>query len=437
MGSAYRVGSTLPSYTVNSSPVTSTPFSVSVWFYPTRNPTTNGTCVANFSTTLSGSQYNGCYVNTSGLLVIQSTAGASVGTATSTNAVQFNRWNHLVFVFSSSSSRSVYLNGVLEATNTTSAANTNNRFRLFSQGINGFPTPMPLDLGSYVSELCIWSSALSAKSIFDLWSGCNPLALSGETLTKYFFARGRLRGFDDFLAPTTSYWATSTGLQFCNFEPPCLKLRERPYVGIITSITLVVDAATASSSITAPGLTLGGLSLSSPTITGTASAVASSYSIGALTLTTPTITAASENVVPSFVLGALTLSSPTITASSSVYQASIIPEALTLPMPVAESSSLVVDCSLSFSAVTLQVPTATATCTADSPGIFIVTPMPWDDGGLSLVTTSLTSDCGVSVDWSDVCSLVLVSKKACNLVQSSSSVSIVVDVNSGEVRSQR
>ena len=437
MGSAYRVGSTLPSYTVGSSPVTSTPFSVSVWFYPTRNPTTNGTCVANFSTTLSGSQFNGCYVSTSGLVVCRSAVGASLGVATSVNAVQLNRWNHLAFVFSSSSSRSVYLNGVLEATNTTSAANTNNRFRLFSEGTNGFGTSMPMDLGSYLSELCVWSSALSDKSIFDLWSGCNPLALSGETLTKYFFARGRLRGFDDSLAPTASYWATSSGLQFCNFEPPRLKLRERPYVGIITSITLVVDVATASSSITAPGLTLGGLSLSSPTITGTASAVTPSYSIGALTLTTPTITAASESVAPSFVLGALTLSTPTMTASSSVYQASIIPEALTLPVPVAESSSLVVDCSLSFSAVTLQVSTATATCTAESSGIFIVTPVQWDDGGLSLVTTSLTSDCGVTVDWSDVCSLALVSEKACNLVQSSSSVSILVDVNSGEVRSQR
>ena len=100
-----------------------TNFTISAWFYPLTNGTTNGT-QQNIITAYNGNALN-LWVNGTGSgmnLTVAFPSGLTNATPiASTNAVVVNTWNHFVFVYVSGGTCTLYLNGVFGASGTCNA----------------------------------------------------------------------------------------------------------------------------------------------------------------------------------------------------------------------------------------------------------------------------------------------------------------------------
>lgn len=439
MGSCFEDRNVNPVYTVNSSPVSGLPFSVSAWLYYGVPKTANGIALANFSSSAGLTNQFSCFVNIAGNFIARSRSGATTADASSSGVVPLRgTWVHATFVFASTRSRSIYLNGVLSNSNTTTVNSfTPNIFRLCQLGGESSLATATLGAGSFLSELCLWNSALSARAVYDLYQGRSPLSFKDEGLLKYFFPRGRVPGADDCLLPGTSYWDTATGFGFSDFEPPIFKPRKRSRVGAATLITLIADVINSTGSAIDPSRSLGSLSISNPVVSGTSTAITPSSSLGALSLSVDTASGLSDIYIPAIVFGALTLSTAVASGSSTAVSSTVVLGALSLSVDEVTSTSSVVDCGLSPPPLTVPVDTAIATASIDNPSIYYAKPVLWDDGGITLLTDSNVDYCTLTVENVDTCCLVSIFKEPCVLVQSQVSTVILVNINSGEVESQR
>ncbi len=106
--------------------------------------------------------------------------GGTPGSSLS-GTVATNTWTHAGAVFASSTSRTIYKNGVAGTANTTS---------IVPAGIDSIALGKEMSSGDSLdgslAEVAIWSVALSASEMASLAAGCSPLLIRPASLLAYY-----------------------------------------------------------------------------------------------------------------------------------------------------------------------------------------------------------------------------------------------------------
>lgn len=159
-------------------PITDYPFTISCWFR-TSLTNTNQTLVAindtgNISTC-------SLLLRPTALLSVSTRAASSTVFANSTATHSTNIWHHACGVWSSSTSRSVYLDGGNSGTNTATRALSG------AESINIGNTTLltNLSLQGNICEVGIWNTSLSSSDILSLANAASPKLVSSKDLIFY------------------------------------------------------------------------------------------------------------------------------------------------------------------------------------------------------------------------------------------------------------
>jgi hypothetical protein len=164
-----------------STPVTAEPFTMACWFNPA--VVTDGALMSvGNSATTNRFQMNSNIAQGGSPLSISS-VGASTATANTTTAIVRNTWQHAAAVCTSTTSRSIYLNGGGKATNTTSVtpAGINNIMTggRWSGGTRAF------FFNGRIAEVAIWNAALTDDEVLSLSKGFAPYLIRPMNLRFY------------------------------------------------------------------------------------------------------------------------------------------------------------------------------------------------------------------------------------------------------------
>jgi hypothetical protein len=176
---AYSFNGTNQAITAAVAGVTAEPLTIAAWFYPTRN--TARTVIVSLCDTTGGGAGDQMFY---GLVEDGTVAGdpicatkhnggglsAVVAEAVSTSGFSTNTWAHGCAVFTSTTSRTVYLNGGSSATNTTNVSTNANTVDKTAIGCLGRATNVAFFQGR-VAEVGIWSVALTAEEVASLADG--------------------------------------------------------------------------------------------------------------------------------------------------------------------------------------------------------------------------------------------------------------------------
>ena len=199
-----------------SPPVTTTPITISFWFYPAA---TNDTYDAIFlrEDVGTGPSYYGVYLNSSGSsakvgAVTANTGGTEFIAQTSTT-FSANTWSHGAAVFASATSRSAYLNGGGKITETTSATPAPG---LTTLHVGGYFSGSTLfgPMNGRLAEIGIWDAALTDDEVISLSKGVSPLRVRPQNLVAYWPLYGAA-------SPEPNYVRNSTSLALTlNNAPP-------------------------------------------------------------------------------------------------------------------------------------------------------------------------------------------------------------------------
>lgn len=168
-------------------PAATYPVTLAAWYKPSNN-TSNHVVVYLGSTTDSrrfmlyrARAIDGNVMRASAIPDGGGTGSDAIG---STAVTDSSRWYHVAAVFASSTSRKVYVDGVLEATDTTAVTTTSlNRYAI---GARGAPVPT---WGAYASskiaEVGVWNVALTDAEVLQLAKGANPQWIQPTALKSY------------------------------------------------------------------------------------------------------------------------------------------------------------------------------------------------------------------------------------------------------------
>lgn len=194
---AYTFSDTISSYLSLNSPISQGPLTISAWF---NRPslTTNGVIVVltdgTNTTTTNRFQLAAFQDATLGILEY----GASASTAIATSNYSLNVWNHACGVFSSTNSRTVYLNGGSSFTNTGSQSASGisiGRIGTSYQGTGG-----AANINGSLADIGIWNAALNASEVLSLSRGMSCDKIRPQNLVFY---APLIRELDDFARNTT------------------------------------------------------------------------------------------------------------------------------------------------------------------------------------------------------------------------------------------
>lgn len=168
-------------------PVTTYPCTISAWYKPSNN-TSNHTIVYIGSTTDSR-RFLVYRTGSSGTNLIRASAtpdgGGGGSDAIGTTAItDTTKWYHVAAVFASATSRKVYVDGVIEATDTTAVTTTSlNRYAI---GARGAPVPTwGVYANAKIAEVGVWNIALADNEILQLAKGAKPQWIQPTSLRSY------------------------------------------------------------------------------------------------------------------------------------------------------------------------------------------------------------------------------------------------------------
>lgn len=183
---AYELNGTNQYFNTATTPVNTLPATISCWFNPDLD-TANQILVniTNNNDASAGTRF--------GLIISGATAGdpiqayaqsgSTVANATSTTPFTANAWNHACGVFTSTTSRTVYLNGGGSATNTDLRNTTGiDRIRIGARFSSGTPG---LFFDGKLAEIGIWNAALTAAEIASLAKGMTCDKVRPQSLVFY------------------------------------------------------------------------------------------------------------------------------------------------------------------------------------------------------------------------------------------------------------
>ena len=180
---AYSFNGSNQYISASTTPVTAAPFTISCWAYPTTTAVSFG-CVG--VTTSAGAasfrtQLMQASIGQNGRI---GSFVQSVGSnANSTTTWSVNSWNHLVGLYTSSTSRTVYLNGGGAATNTASSSPNGVDSVLIGVLLNN--SALFNYATGYICEVAIWNKALSVSEITALSKNISPSLISPQNLVLY------------------------------------------------------------------------------------------------------------------------------------------------------------------------------------------------------------------------------------------------------------
>lgn len=165
--------------------LTASPCTLAAWVKAS-STTGSGKCI--LSVCGAGVHYHLIGLSTAlGKWYCASRAGGSEAYAASTTAPITTDWVHICAVFASSTSRIIYVNGVNEGNNTTSAAPTLSNLAIAIRADGATPSTTPSWFAGQIAEPAIYSAALDAGQVASLAAGASPLIVAPASLA--FYAR--------------------------------------------------------------------------------------------------------------------------------------------------------------------------------------------------------------------------------------------------------
>jgi hypothetical protein len=161
-------------------PVVATPLTLACWFNSTLDSTNQGLVAISNTNTNYFALIAGGAVAGDPLRASVNQAG-SAASAESTTGYSVNTWHHACGVFSSSTSRSVYLDGGSSATNTDSKtpSSPSGLFIGAIASLNG------LNMSGSIAEVGFWNAALTTEEIASLSKGITCDKVRPQSLVFY------------------------------------------------------------------------------------------------------------------------------------------------------------------------------------------------------------------------------------------------------------
>jgi hypothetical protein len=185
---AYNFNGTNQAITTLNAPVLDEPLTIAAWFYPTRN--TARTVLVSVSDTNRGAAVEPFYAlvedgtKTGDPICATKFANVGQGEATSTSGFTTNTWHHGCAVFTSDTSRTIFLNGGSSSTNTTNIADDSFALDKTAIGCLGRATNAAFFQGR-VAEVGIWNVALTAEEVASLADGMTCDKVRPQSLVFY------------------------------------------------------------------------------------------------------------------------------------------------------------------------------------------------------------------------------------------------------------
>jgi hypothetical protein len=170
-----------------SSPDVSPPFSVAMWF---RQPSNSYGLLWSNHLPFRGDGAHVLNKFSGGTIAVESNDAANGWAgATTTATITSNIWQHTAGVFTSASSRSIYLNGGNKVTNTATrnpaAGRTAEMLGVSDRvGLSGYFT-------GQMAHFARWNVALTDDEVLSLYEGANPLLIRPASIVRYTPYMGR------------------------------------------------------------------------------------------------------------------------------------------------------------------------------------------------------------------------------------------------------
>jgi hypothetical protein len=179
---AISFSGSLQSYYSASTPVTAVPLTIACRMNKA-SAATNGFLAGIMRNT--GSNWYGFYIfaNSSGIVTATVANNNVFAQGESTTSYSANTWHHVCGVFSSNTSRTIYLDGAGSATNTTSLTPTLiDIVTLAAARKSGFVDNY---LNGSLAEVAIWSAGLTEPEVKSLSAGMSPKLVRPQSLVLY------------------------------------------------------------------------------------------------------------------------------------------------------------------------------------------------------------------------------------------------------------
>jgi hypothetical protein len=167
-------------------PIPSLPFSISAWFWPE----SNADFQAIVGIGVNNSNDNRYLINiedsATGQHATAQTRTNSTVQAISPNTYNVGQWNHVLAVWTSTSSRTVYLNGGTAGTNSTTRAPTGMNAIYIGNNMN-----ISTAIGVNIAEVAIYDVALTATDAAQLSKRLGPPMVKVASILNYWPIYGR------------------------------------------------------------------------------------------------------------------------------------------------------------------------------------------------------------------------------------------------------
>jgi hypothetical protein len=179
---AYSFNGSSQYISISSAAVTAAPLTIACWFYVS-NTVNNG--LINVSSASGDQNFRlSAQGATAGDPVrAQALNGAANGFADTTAAFANNTWTHGCGVFTSSTSRTVYINAGNSATNTTSVTPPSID-RMFI-GVTRNGSAFTNYTNGYIAEVGIWNTNLTLPEVAALAKGASPIMVRPQNIVFY------------------------------------------------------------------------------------------------------------------------------------------------------------------------------------------------------------------------------------------------------------
>lgn len=186
---AYSFNGTSQYINGSSSPVSNMPLTIACWMKPTSVSAGVFQMIIQINLNSQPTTTTGAYrlllpTNNTILRCSQVTNGTAANSDSASNSLSANTWAHCAGVFSSTTSRTGYVNGVASTTNTTSlSAPTVGTINIGAAIINN--SSASTYLSGNIAEIGVWSVALTAAEIASLSKGLSCRNIQPQSLVFY------------------------------------------------------------------------------------------------------------------------------------------------------------------------------------------------------------------------------------------------------------
>ena len=162
------------------------PMSFALWF--NKPSTTFATAFSISNTNVSNPNRNSIILsNTPNVRAFSANSGGTTtATAISTANYSTNTWHHACAVFSSNSSRTIYLDGGNSATNTTTVGVNTGSFVATTIGGFSNSTGLGQPCDGLIAEVAVWNGNLTSDDAASLASGISPTLVRPDILVAYW-----------------------------------------------------------------------------------------------------------------------------------------------------------------------------------------------------------------------------------------------------------